>query len=107
MESLPEVVKNNLIFQHHWENVEIVNGWSDSHLLFGHPPQGVYASVETGQWVLSTLLGVRWTLKKWHDVFAFIPQGTGQKKLTMAIVSSDSTIIYYVVHDGLIKPRQN
>jgi tRNA-splicing endonuclease subunit Sen15 len=29
------------------------------------------------------------------------------KRLLLAIISDDSTVCYYVVHDGIVKPRQN
>lgn len=29
------------------------------------------------------------------------------KRLLMAILEDDSTVVYYVVHDGVVKPRQN
>ena len=32
---------------------------------------------------------------------------TQPKRLLMAIVDEDSTVVYYIVHDGVVKPRQN
>jgi tRNA-splicing endonuclease subunit Sen15 len=29
------------------------------------------------------------------------------KRILVAVVHSDSTIVYYVMHDGMVKPRQN
>ncbi len=29
------------------------------------------------------------------------------KRLLLAIVQDDSTVVYYVMHDGIVKPRQN
>ncbi|KAK5173868.1 uncharacterized protein LTR77_002549 [Saxophila tyrrhenica] len=29
------------------------------------------------------------------------------KRILMAILDDDSTVVYYIVHDGLVKPRQN
>lgn len=29
------------------------------------------------------------------------------KRLLMAVVQDDSTIVYYMMHDGIVKPRQN
>jgi len=29
------------------------------------------------------------------------------KRILMAVVHGDSTIVYYVLHDGMVKPRQN
>lgn len=31
----------------------------------------------------------------------------GGKRVLLATVSDDSTTVYYIVHDGLVKPRQN
>ncbi|KAI9846079.1 MAG: hypothetical protein M1837_004335 [Sclerophora amabilis] len=33
--------------------------------------------------------------------------GRGLKRVLLATVNDDSTIVYYIVHDGLVKPRQN
>lgn len=35
-------------------------------------------------------------------------RGPGRgKRITLAIVQDDSTVSYYVMHDGIVKPRQN
>lgn len=31
----------------------------------------------------------------------------GEKRVLLAAVNDDSTIVYYIVHDGIVKPRQN
>ncbi|GAB7358024.1 hypothetical protein MBLNU230_g0189t1 [Neophaeotheca triangularis] len=31
----------------------------------------------------------------------------GIKRLLLATVEDDSTVVYYIVHDGIVKPRQN
>ncbi len=31
----------------------------------------------------------------------------GGKRVLLATVDSDSTVVYYIVHDGIVKPRQN
>lgn len=30
-----------------------------------------------------------------------------KKRVLLATVDDDSTIVYYIVHDGIVKPRQN
>jgi len=30
-----------------------------------------------------------------------------KKRLVLAVVQDDSTVVYYVMHDGIVKPRQN
>ena len=75
------------------------------------------------EWVLPTHLRESWSLKKMANVFDSvdaIPQGEGQdeaerdggkwrktKRVLLATLDDDSTITYYIVHDGLVKPRQN
>lgn len=31
----------------------------------------------------------------------------GGKRVLLATLNDDSTIVYYIVHDGIVKPRQN
>ena len=31
----------------------------------------------------------------------------GGKRMMLATLSDDSTVVYYLVHEGLVKPRQN
>lgn len=30
-----------------------------------------------------------------------------QKRILLATLHDDSTIVYYIMHDGIVKPRQN
>lgn len=81
------------------------------------------------EWVLPTQLLEKWSLKRFGEVFDAIecvpPEppvvGSGErewksaepgrwrktKRVLLATVDDDSTVVYYVVHDGLVKPRQN
>lgn len=81
------------------------------------------------EWVLPTHLGEGWSLKKFAEIFDAIQTlppcdadtlehengGVGsnwrgqnrQKRVLLATVHDDSTIVYYIVHDGIVKPRQN
>ncbi|KAI4177093.1 MAG: hypothetical protein LQ343_000575 [Gyalolechia ehrenbergii] len=83
------------------------------------------------EWVLPTHLRERWSLRKFAEVFDSITEvpiaakedGQGEqkdstetketknrrggKRLLLATAGDDSTIVYYVVHDGIVKPRQN
>ncbi|KAF2016384.1 hypothetical protein BU24DRAFT_200786 [Aaosphaeria arxii CBS 175.79] len=74
------------------------------------------------EWVLPTRLSEKWTLHQLHDVFTGIsivppenetspttstnPWRTS-KRAILATVDTDSTVVYYVIHEGMIKPRQN
>ena len=80
------------------------------------------------EWVLPTHLLERWSLRKFAEVFDGIgeepPDEMGQddgwqirdevkgkrrggKRVLLATLGDDSTVVYYVVHDGIVKPRQN
>jgi len=82
------------------------------------------ANVESEhEWVLPTHLREKWSLGRFADVFDGIsitpPVDTSKKdelttnkwrttkRMLMATIQDDSTIVYYIVHDGIVKPRQN
>ena len=79
------------------------------------------AMVETPEveWVLPTHLAEKWTLRSFANVFDSMgsrprpePNQTPSKedrpkRLVLATVHDDSTIVYYLMHDGIVKPRQN
>lgn len=81
------------------------------------------------EWVLPTHVREKWSLRKFAEVFDAIGEVpptkheteernggedraswrrlSRQKRVLMAVVNDDSTIVYYIVHDGIVKPRQN
>jgi len=64
------------------------------------------------EWVVPMHLSEKLTLKQLAEVFDSVelsePLAEGRcKRLLMAIVHDDSTVVYYFVHDGIVKPRQN
>ncbi|KAI4244739.1 MAG: hypothetical protein L6R42_010388 [Xanthoria sp. 1 TBL-2021] len=83
------------------------------------------------EWVLPTHLRETWSLRKFAEVFdgidpvppavdqaseekrpfragkGGIGSRRGGKRLMLATVGDDSTVVYYVMHDGIVKPRQN
>ncbi|KAF2101852.1 hypothetical protein NA57DRAFT_53797 [Rhizodiscina lignyota] len=87
------------------------------------------------EWVLPTHIGEMWSLRRMatvFDVICSVPPDPGPsndgllaenppsegpiqspgrwrevKRLLLATVDDDSTIVYYIVHDGIVKPRQN
>lgn len=80
------------------------------------------------EWILPSHLREKWTLRRFGELFDAIganpprsaeddnkpgaePRSDGQwrkvKRALLATVDDDSTIVYYVVHDGIVKPRQN
>lgn len=86
------------------------------------------------EWVLPSHLREKWSLKRFGEVFdgiTLVPTGgSGEllfgekdeadlpeveeanewrktKRLLLATLDDDSTVVYYIVHDGIVKPRQN
>jgi len=81
------------------------------------------------EWVLPTHVREKWSLRKFAEVFDAIGEVPSsehaagernggeeraswkrisrEKRVLMAVVNDDSTIVYYIVHDGIVKPRQN
>ena len=87
------------------------------------------------EWVLPTHLKEKWSLRKFAEAFDAIseipPDGDedigldghrrgstktpiaqankrrGGKRVLLATVGEDSSIVYYIVHEGIVKPRQN
>lgn len=89
------------------------------------------------EWVLPSHLREKWTLRRFGEVFdalTAVPgrkegedifgevedgqdRGDGEeenewrvkmpKRLLLATLDDDSTVVYYIVHDGVVKPRQN
>ena len=82
------------------------------------------------EWILPTHLAEKWSLKKFAAVFddiETVPPSEEdletndfqiqvgqkwrgkqrQKRLLLATLHDDSTVVYYIMHDGIVKPRQN
>lgn len=121
-------VVGNLEGQHDWTQLEIRDTAGGRPLVRGLPPRRLYthpddqiAALEhqhrTGtpldqepeqEWVLPVHLSEKWTLRDFAKVFDSIdatsPRG---KRIVLATVHSDSTVIYYLMHEGTVKPRQN
>ena len=92
--------------------------------------------VREREWVLPTHLREKWSLRKFADVFDAVEEEPpepgpddvgdgaasvdggevrngktggrrGGKRVLLATVDTDSTVVYYIVHEGIVKPRQN
>ena len=79
-------------------------------------PDDAIAETPEVEWVLPTHLAEKWTLRSFARVFdSMEPEPSLQtpqkedrpKRLVLATVHDDSTIVYYLMHDGIVKPRQN
>ncbi|KAI0180881.1 tRNA-splicing endonuclease subunit Sen15 [Hypoxylon sp. FL1284] len=64
------------------------------------------------EWVLPIHLSEKWTLRSFANVFDSMPPQASAapdrvKRVLLATVHDDSTVVYYFMHDGIVKPRQN
>jgi tRNA-splicing endonuclease subunit Sen15 len=136
MNDLVTTVFENLEVQHDWTSLEIQTRSQTGKsphprpLISGVPPRRVYLhpddqiemiknnTISTAQgtpeveWVLPANLNENITLEFLATVFDSMdrPESlrTGRsKRLLLAVVHDDSTVVYYIVHDGIVKPRQN
>lgn len=126
--SLLDVVHNNLLNQADWKHLKLHT--SDAFprpLLTGQPPEPVYAEdFDQQEWVLPVDIREKWSLRKSAEVFDSLPEGfwgmekaklragNGEgetksrgKRVLFAVCAEDSTVVYYVMHEGIVKPRQN
>ncbi|KAF1979262.1 hypothetical protein BU23DRAFT_151295 [Bimuria novae-zelandiae CBS 107.79] len=73
------------------------------------------------EWILPARLSEKWTLRRLAEVFDGVsqvpPEEDGRveeagkwrqtKRVVLATVDTDSTVAYYIIQDGVVKPRQN
>ncbi|KAM0259529.1 hypothetical protein ACHAQJ_003255 [Trichoderma viride] len=122
-------VFRNLQDQHQWASLEVVRipGLSrpmirglPPRLLYLHPDDQISALAyekSTGtraqhdaefEWVLAVHLTEKWTLSNFAAVMDALPEVLkGTKRIVLAALHNDSTVVYYIVQEGMIKPRQN
>jgi tRNA-splicing endonuclease subunit Sen15, fungi type len=111
-------VADNLSFQHNWKNIEIfqIPGYNSNYpiyLCIGVPSEKLHPDDKTieREIVLVTKLKGKFTISLWTHVFDELKKHFGleepPRRVTMAMVTDDSTIVYYFVNKGLIKPKKN
>ena len=83
------------------------------------------------EWVLPTRLREKWTLRRFAEIFDAVGEEPpivegeddggedeassvtekkgrrGGKRVLLATMAEDSTVVYYIMHNGIVKPRQN
>ncbi|KHO00877.1 tRNA-splicing endonuclease subunit Sen15 [Metarhizium album ARSEF 1941] len=124
-----DAVLHNLADQHDWTSLELRDGPEQPRpLIKGLPPKRLYLHPDdqiaalaheeaTGEklfqnpeyvLVLAVHINERWTLAKFAAVFDSIPSDDAQpKRILFATLHNDSTVVYYWMHEGMVKPRQN
>jgi len=128
--NVARTVMSNLEDQHDWTEVEIHDGPDFPRpLVRGLPPKRLYLHPDdqiealahehkTGEklfhdpefeWVLPVHLTEKWSIARFAAVFDSIPQEPNRraKRFVLASLHNDSTVVYYLMHEGMVKPRQN
>ncbi|EGX91648.1 hypothetical protein CCM_05806 [Cordyceps militaris CM01] len=122
-------VMKNLQDQHDWTDLEfiylkgptraLVKGLP-SKRLYLHPDDQIAALAQeqaTGErvpqeavheFVLPVHLSEKWSLADFAAVFdSFTNTDTREKRIVLATLHNDSTVVYYIMQEGMVKPRQN
>ncbi|TVY54212.1 putative tRNA-splicing endonuclease subunit tsp-1, partial [Lachnellula suecica] len=103
------------------EQIEILKAEHETGKSIKHEPER--------EWVLPSQIQESFSLAKFAAVFdalSTVPPGgdeeeeeeernvgwkwqgkNRQKRLLLGTVHDDSTVVYYIIHDGIVKPRQN
>ncbi|KAF4944227.1 hypothetical protein FGADI_12828 [Fusarium gaditjirri] len=126
--NVTSTVVYNLQYQHDWVSLKVHETTAQRPLIRGLPPKRLYthpddqiAALEregaTGEpldqtpeleWVLAVHPEEKWCIKRFSEIFDSIERnGPREKRLVLAIVHNDSTVVYYLMHEGMAKPRQN
>lgn len=135
MMGLASSVLENLENQHDWKSLQTRTHSSDGRLLprplitgvapkrlYLHPDDQIemvkthatYTVDDTPEveWALPLHVNEKATVKSMAAIFdsiePVVPLAPGRyKRVLLAVVHNDSTIVYYYMHDGIVKPRQN
>ncbi|KAJ6785882.1 hypothetical protein PWT90_05458 [Aphanocladium album] len=122
-------VMKNLQDQHDWSELDffytkgstraLVKGLPTK-LLYLHPDDQIAALAQeqaTGErvpqdpvheFVLPVHLAEKWSLADFAAVFDSLDNtGTREKRIVLATLHNDSTVVYYIMQEGMVKPRQN
>ncbi|KAJ4369809.1 hypothetical protein N0V83_005573 [Neocucurbitaria cava] len=127
-EPLPRPLVSGLppqrLYVHPDEQVELLKR-ADSRRKAGESSTLDVKAQPEREWILPTRLNEKWTLHRLADVFdaiTMVPPASAApateqdskanpwrttKRVLLGTVDSDSTVVYYIVHDGVVKPRQN
>lgn len=121
-------VKLNLDLQHLWTDLSVhrmpalspesFKFLDAEELVFvlGRPTDRLYATdlydadgLPSHEWILPVRTESNWSIRRWVSVFESLEAFTNEsiKRILMAMYTDDSTVVYYFVHNGLIKPRKN
>lgn len=108
--SLHQTVQTNLVHYNKWTDVDAVV-CGEYTFLKGNPPEKLDERDTPGQpeWVVPLAMTDQNVstseIDKWFCNIALV--AARPARVTLALVNTDGTVVYYFVHDGIVKPRQN
>lgn len=108
--SLLQRVRTHLVHYNLWTDVteHSANGLV---VLSGRPPHKLdeQDGSEQREWVVPCSMNeAEVTLEQIDAWFECAAAGAARpRRMTVAVANDDGTIVYYFVHDGVAKPRQN
>lgn len=107
--SLAQQVCTHLVHYNLWTGVaeQLTNGHV---LLCGYPPYKLdeQDGANEKEWVVPCSMDADVTLdtvEEWFKCAA--ANGPRPRRLTLALANDDGSVVYYFVHDGVARPRQN
>lgn len=110
-DKLIDQVTTNLVHYNSWTEVK-PHSFSSGTILTGFPPSKLDSSDEDNvkEWVVPTSMVSNSELSLseidgWFEAIALVE--SRPKRVTIAMVNDDGTVVYYFIHDGVVKPRQN
>ncbi|EGW34976.1 uncharacterized protein SPAPADRAFT_58100 [Spathaspora passalidarum NRRL Y-27907] len=108
--TLAEQVKINLTHYNQWSDVVIHAVSNELFAISGKPPQKLDDKEIDVEWIVpktnsNSKLSVD-EINQWFKRIAEI-HGNPPQRIAIAVVNDDGTIVYYFIHEGIVKPRQN
>lgn len=109
---MSQIVALNLSHHQLWLDVRELDLF-ELEACIGTPPKKLHPEDEKIQpeIVLVSYLKENWSVARWADAFKELKTQLGldsePKRVVMAMITDDSTVVYYLVHNGLVEPRKN
>ncbi|RCK60745.1 tRNA-splicing endonuclease subunit SEN15 [Candida viswanathii] len=105
-------VRLNLIHYNLWNNVT-AHAHGPHAYLSGHPREKLVSTDPDEirkEWIVPRLLkDEKLSVQEINEWFETIEKDEGARpaRLIIGIINDDGTVVYYFIHDGIVKPRQN
>lgn len=106
---LADQIQTNLTHFHLWNDLSQIDVETDRgtvKIVKGTPPEKLLSEDTEAkeEYILPSATEDKWTIRQWNQVFTKL---NNPKRMLMAMVTNDGTIVYYFVNNGLAKPKKN